>query len=37
MGESMEESMELKNPHEKFILQGNLWKVMAQLSWPACR
>ena len=31
----MQESTVDKNPHEKFILNDNLWKVMAQLSWPA--
>ena len=25
----------LKNPHEDFILNGNLWNVMFKLSWPA--
>ena len=24
-----------QNPYEKFILTGNLWKVMLKLSWPA--
>ena len=31
----MEISTKMNNPHEKLILNGNLWKVMAQLSWPA--
>ncbi|MFI3257500.1 MAG: MATE family efflux transporter [Spirochaetales bacterium] len=31
----MEDSIKMHNPHEEFILKGNLWKVTAQLSWPA--